>query len=112
MSACRAPTRRGPTRSARSARRRSTRWPPCAAWLDEHRPPDAPPGVLHSDFRVDNCLLALDAPTHVEAIIDWEMATIGDPMLDVGSFLGFWGTDRPADPAMPRLQGFSRVPGA
>jgi aminoglycoside phosphotransferase (APT) family kinase protein len=83
-----------------------------AAWLEAHRPPDAPPGILHSDFRVDNCLLALAAPTRVEAVIDWEMATIGDPMLDLGSFLGFWGTDRPDDPAMPRLQGFSRVAGA
>jgi aminoglycoside phosphotransferase (APT) family kinase protein len=80
-------------------------------WLTANRPPDAPPGILHGDFHADNCLLALTAP-RVTAILDWEMATIGDPMLDLGLMLAFWGTDRPEEPAMPRVQRFSRAAGA
>ena len=40
------------------------------------------------------------------------MSTIGDPLLDLGLVLAFWGDDRPDPPAMPRIQGFSRAPGA
>jgi aminoglycoside phosphotransferase (APT) family kinase protein len=80
-------------------------------WLAENQPPEGEPGILHGDFHLDNCLISNEAPLKVEAIIDWEMATIGDPLLDVGLFLGFWGDERPDDPAMPRVQRVSRVPG-
>ena len=78
-----------------------------ARWLEEHRPPAGEPGILHGDFHVDNCLFAPDEPV-LMAIVDWEMATIGDPLLDVGLVLGLWGDDRPQPCAMPRIQGFSR----
>ncbi len=45
------------------------------------------------------------------AIIDWEMSTIGDPLLDVGLLLALWGDERPDPCAMPKIQGFSRLPG-
>ena len=83
-----------------------------ARWLEEHRPPDGEPGVLHGDFHVDNCLFTPREPVRLLAIIDWEMATIGDPLLDVGLLLGLWGPERPDPPAMPRIQGFSRAPQA
>jgi aminoglycoside phosphotransferase (APT) family kinase protein len=83
-----------------------------ATWLNEHRPPPGEPGVLHGDFHVDNCLFSPAEPPQLLAIIDWEMSTIGDPLLDVGLFLGLWGQDRPEPCAMPRIQGFSRVPQA
>jgi aminoglycoside phosphotransferase (APT) family kinase protein len=83
-----------------------------AEWLATHRPPGGAPAVLHSDFRIDNCLMDPARPDRVAAIIDWEMATIGDPLLDLGSFLGFWGDDRPDALAMPLLQGATRIPGA
>jgi aminoglycoside phosphotransferase (APT) family kinase protein len=83
-----------------------------ADWLAAHRPPAGEPGILHGDFHLDNCLMSPAAPIEVEAIIDWEMATIGDPLLDLGLLLAFWGPDRPSDPAMPRVQGVSRVAGA
>jgi aminoglycoside phosphotransferase (APT) family kinase protein len=78
-----------------------------AQWLEAHRPPDGEPGILHGDFHADNCLLDEDEP-RVTAILDWEMATIGDPLLDVGMVLAFWGDDRPRPYALPRLQEFSR----
>jgi aminoglycoside phosphotransferase (APT) family kinase protein len=83
-----------------------------AAWLAGHRPPGSEPAILHGDFHADNCLFSLDGPPRVTAILDWEMSTIGDPLLDVGLLLAFWGRDRPAAPAMPAVQAFSRVEGA
>lgn len=80
-----------------------------ARWLEEHRPPEGDPGILHGDFHVDNCLFSRAEPAELLAIIDWEMSTIGDPLLDVGLFLALWGNERPEPFAMPRIQGFSRV---
>ena len=85
---------------------------PVAAWLDANRPPDAAPALLHGDFHLDNCLFTADPDVRVAAIIDWEMATIGDPLLDLGLLLAFWGDERPAEPAMPRVQGCTRAVGA
>lgn len=96
---------------ARHQVRELPRFGQLADWLERHRPPAAAPAILHGDFHADNCLLCLDEP-RVSAIIDWEMATIGDPLLDLGLFLAFWGPQRPTPPAMPSVQGFSRVPGA
>jgi aminoglycoside phosphotransferase (APT) family kinase protein len=81
-------------------------------WLEHNRPSSFEPGILHGDFHFDNCLMSVAPPIQVEAIVDWEMATIGDPLLDLGLFLGFWGTERPERPAMPRVQAISRVDGA
>src|SRR6202012_1474278 len=80
-----------------------------APWLEQNRPPDGDPGILHDDFQVDNCLFSRELPVRLEAVIDWEMATIGDPLLDVGLMLGFWGSDRLQPVSMPRVQGFSRT---
>ena len=82
-----------------------------AGWLEAHRPPDGPPGIMHGDFHLDNCLFDPAEPKLV-AVIDWEMATIGDPLLDLGLALALWGP-RPIEPcAMPRIQAVSRLPGA
>jgi aminoglycoside phosphotransferase (APT) family kinase protein len=81
-------------------------------WLEDHRPASCQPGILHGDFHLDNCLLTPHPPVSVAAILDWEMATIGDPLLDLGIFLAFWGSARPDRPAMPQVQAVSRAPGA
>ena len=82
-----------------------------AEWLDAHRPPEWTPGLMHGDFHLDNCLFSPSEP-RLLAIIDWELATIGDPLLDVGLALAFWGW-RPLDPpAMPQVQAVSRQAGA
>ena len=69
------------------------------------------PGLVHGDFHVDNCLFARATP-RLLAVIDWEMATIGDPLLDLGLLLAFWACVRWRAPAMPALQAVSRTPGA
>ena len=63
---------------------------PLARWLDAHRPPDGRPGIVHGDYHLNNVLLASDAP-RVAAVVDWEMCTIGDPLLDLG---GCWSPGR------------------
>ncbi len=85
---------------------------PVAAWLESNRPAAVPPGILHGDFHVDNCLFAVEERPRLAAIIDWEMSTIGDPLLDVGLFLGFWGAERARPMGMPWVQAISRVDGA
>lgn len=65
------------------------------AWLVEHMPTSGPATIVHGDYRLDNVMLADDAP-RVVAIFDWEMATIGDPLADIGYLLSFWR--EPGDP--------------
>ena len=58
-------------------------------WLPEHLPPPAPVRVVHGDYRLDNMVLARDAPK-VLAVLDWELATLGDPLADFSYHLMQW----------------------
>jgi aminoglycoside phosphotransferase (APT) family kinase protein len=61
-------------------------------------PASGAPTIVHGDYRLGNMMLAHDDPGRVEAILDWEMATLGDPLADLGYTLIFWGeTDDPPD---------------
>lgn len=59
-------------------------------WLEEHRPADVAHCLIHNDFRFDNLVLDRDDPTRVVGVLDWEMATVGDPLMDLGGTLGYW----------------------
>lgn len=61
-----------------------------AAWLDANRPPDRGAVLIHNDFKFDNLVLDRDTVSSVLAILDWEMATIGDPLMDLGTSLAYW----------------------
>jgi aminoglycoside phosphotransferase (APT) family kinase protein len=61
-----------------------------AAWLAEHAPRDTPSVLIHNDYKYDNVMLDADEPTRIRAVLDWEMATIGDPLMDVGTSLAYW----------------------
>ncbi len=52
-------------------------------WLDSRRPPDQPPVLAHGDYKLDNVLFAADVPPRLLAVVDWEMASIGDPLVDL-----------------------------
>jgi aminoglycoside phosphotransferase (APT) family kinase protein len=65
------------------------------AWLERERPASFMPGILHGDFHLKNVLFRLDGP-EIAAVIDWELATIGDPLLDLGWLLATW-----RDPGAP-----------
>ena len=54
------------------------------AWLSEHKPQSGPATIVHGDYRLGNAMLSASAPARVVAIFDWELATIGDPLADVG----------------------------
>ena len=60
------------------------------AWLDAHQPADLPHVLVHNDFRFDNLVLAPGDPTRVVGVLDWELATVGDPLMDLGSALAYW----------------------
>ena len=60
------------------------------AWLEDHRPPDRRTCLIHNDFRFDNVVLSADDPTKPIGLLDWEMATLGDPLMDLGGALAYW----------------------
>jgi aminoglycoside phosphotransferase (APT) family kinase protein len=61
-----------------------------AAWLDANRPEESGAALIHNDYKYDNLVLDADDWTRVRAVLDWEMATVGDPHMDLGSSLGYW----------------------
>ena len=60
-------------------------------WLhDKMRGESGIVGIIHNDFKFDNAVLDPQNPTEIIGILDWEMATLGDPLMDLGSSLGYW----------------------
>lgn len=73
------------------------------AWLEEKMPPETDrPGLIHNDFKFDNVVLDSDDPMTIIGVLDWEMATLGDPLMDLGCSLGYWveKTDPPHQQAI------------
>jgi aminoglycoside phosphotransferase (APT) family kinase protein len=73
--------------------------------------PESPsPTIVHGDYRLDNTMLAADDVGKIIAVLDWEMATLGDPLSDLGLFLVYWGRDQSnlagVDPSMGPATGF------
>lgn len=64
------------------------------AWLRANKPEETDSTVVHGDYKLDNVMFAIDSPARLIAIFDWEMATIGDPLADLGWLMHTWG--RPA----------------
>jgi aminoglycoside phosphotransferase (APT) family kinase protein len=70
-----------------------------AARLAETVPATQRSGIVHGDYRLDNCLLDPGTPGRIRAVLDWEMSTLGDPLADLGMLFVYWpqpGEDRPA----------------
>jgi aminoglycoside phosphotransferase (APT) family kinase protein len=67
-----------------------------SAWLRSHRPIDFVPGLMHGDYQFANVMFHHGAPARLAAIVDWEMATVGDPKLDLGWVLQGWPEDTSA----------------
>jgi aminoglycoside phosphotransferase (APT) family kinase protein len=77
------------------------------AWISNKMPPDTDsPGIIHNDYKLDNLVLDEHDPTKIIGVLDWEMATIGDPLMDLGNSLAYW--IQRDDP--PEVQAISTVP--
>jgi aminoglycoside phosphotransferase (APT) family kinase protein len=61
-----------------------------ARWLASNVPADSGACLIHNDFKYDNLVLDPAELTRIVAVLDWEMATVGDPLMDLGSSLGYW----------------------
>jgi aminoglycoside phosphotransferase (APT) family kinase protein len=80
-------------------------------WLAEHQPgPGLGAALIHNDYKYDNLILDSADLTRLVAVLDWEMCTLGDPLLDLGTTLGYWV--EPGDPpALLEMFGLTTLPG-
>ena len=61
-----------------------------AQWMQQHQPRNQEPAFLHNDYKYDNLLLNADDLTEIVGVLDWEMSTVGDPLMDLGASLAYW----------------------
>jgi aminoglycoside phosphotransferase (APT) family kinase protein len=80
-------------------------------WLGERLPDSPPATIVHGDFRLGNTLFARTAPAHLSAILDWEMATIGDPLADLGYLMVMWSDRDDPEIGGTDLSPVTRQPG-
>ncbi|HMQ02604.1 MAG TPA: phosphotransferase family protein [Pyrinomonadaceae bacterium] len=59
-------------------------------WLNSNIPAETGASLVHNDYKFDNVMLDPDDLTRITAVLDWEMVTIGDPLMDLGTTLGYW----------------------
>jgi aminoglycoside phosphotransferase (APT) family kinase protein len=81
-------------------------------WLGDHIPAQSEAALVHNDYKYDNLVLDPANLTRIVAVLDWEMATIGDPLMDLGTTLGYW--IEATDPEEVRAGAFgpTAVPGS
>ena len=59
-------------------------------WMEEHQPKSYDYCLIHNDYKYDNIVFKDDSWQEVTAVLDWEMSTLGDPLMDLGTSLGYW----------------------
>ena len=70
-------------------------------WLSDKMPAESPHvAIIHNDYKLDNVVWSRDDPLRLVGVLDWEMATLGDPLMDLGCTLGYWV--QPDDPEQHR----------
>ena len=72
--------------------------------LARHLPESGRPALVHNDFKVDNCQFAVGDPDTVTSVFDWDMATLGDPLTDLGTLLNYWPDGRTPADGVPGLE--------
>lgn len=82
-----------------------------ASWLLEHKPPHSDAAMIHNDYKYDNLVLDPTDLTHVLAVLDWEMSTIGDPLMDLGTSLSYWVQEGDGDALQALQVGLTTLPG-
>ncbi len=83
-----------------------------ADWLEQHRPPEPDTvRIVHGDYRLDNVLVSLESSPRLLGIVDWELATLGDPLADLGWLLAFWREAGDGPHLLPILSPVMEQPG-
>jgi aminoglycoside phosphotransferase (APT) family kinase protein len=83
-----------------------------AEWLAAQLPAQSGSSLIHNDFKFDNVAFDPQNPQHVSTVFDWEMATIGDPLLDLGTTLGYWVEASETEQLSASFIGPTWLPGA
>jgi aminoglycoside phosphotransferase (APT) family kinase protein len=78
-------------------------------WLHANLLPESGAALIHNDYKYDNLVLDPNDLSNLIAVLDWEMATIGDPLMDLGTTLGYW--IEPEDPPEMMMFGLTALPG-
>jgi aminoglycoside phosphotransferase (APT) family kinase protein len=81
------------------------------AWLAEHKPDSGEATIVHGDYRLGNTMFAPGPPARLAAIFDWELATIGDPLADLGYLVATWTQADDPEDVLRGLSAASRAPG-
>jgi len=80
-------------------------------WLGARIPPATRPALVHNDYKLDNVMLDAADPGRVAAVLDWEMATVGDPLVDLGLLLCYWSEAGDAEVRRDSISGVTALPG-
>jgi aminoglycoside phosphotransferase (APT) family kinase protein len=83
-----------------------------ARWLAGHVPASAETSLLHNDYKHDNLVLDPQSPSRILAVLDWEMSTPGDPLMDLGTTLAYWVEEADSDELKAAAFGPTRLPGS
>jgi len=78
-------------------------------WLNEHIPSQENVAFIHNDYKYDNLVLSGGDNPEIKAVLDWEMATVGDPLMDLGTCLAYWA--EAGDPDILKMFNLSYLPG-
>ncbi len=80
-------------------------------WLAEHMPESGDATIVHGDYRLGNTMFAVEPPPRLNAIFDWELATIGDPLADVGYLVATYAQPGDDEHTLFALGAVTRSPG-
>ena len=83
-----------------------------ARWLAARIPAESGAAFIHNDFKFDNLVLDPSDPTRVTGVLDWEMSTVGDPLMDLGTALGYWVEEGDPEPLKAFAFGPTFLPGS
>ena len=82
------------------------------AWLGDHLPAETGPAcIVHGDYKLDNVLFSFQPPPRLLGVVDWELATLGDPLADLGWLLAFWREAGDPPPELKILPRVTELPG-
>ena len=80
-------------------------------WLLEHIPASKYTSVLHNDYKLDNTIYDLSDPGRLAGVFDWDMVTVGDPLIDLGTLLGYWPQESDMGPRGATGTAVTTLPG-